>query len=71
MLMHGQLIALSEKDDLSLAFCNFVHSIDTGKIQSESKSEYLDLLKKSLAPPARPERAPPPSFQTFAALVVI
>jgi hypothetical protein len=44
--MHGQLIALSEKDDLSPAFCYFAHSIDRGKIESQSTPEYLDLLKK-------------------------
>jgi hypothetical protein len=54
-LTHGQLIALSEKDGLSPAFCYFVHFIDPGKIESQSKREYLGILKKILAPPARPE----------------
>jgi hypothetical protein len=45
-LMHGHLIALSEKEDLSPAFCYFVHYIDTGKVESQSKCDYLDLLKK-------------------------
>jgi hypothetical protein len=48
MLMHGQLIDLLEKDDLSPAFCYFVHSIYPGKMESQSKREYLDLLKKNL-----------------------
>jgi hypothetical protein len=45
-LMHGQLIALSEKEDLSPAFCYLVHFIDRGKIELQNKREYLDILKK-------------------------